>query len=87
MLERLTGAASYFMSNQKGVSGTATRDNIINEKSETRFGLWVNRIIEEITEAITMFINMYQDWAPPTLGERVLGEDGKKIFPNLSVKP
>jgi len=86
MLERLTGAASYFMSNQKGVSGTATRDNIINEKSETRFGLWVNRIIEEITEAITMFINMYQDWAPPTLGERVLGEDGKKIFPNLSVK-
>ena len=86
ILEKLTGAASYFMSNQKGTSGTATRDVIINEKSETRFGLWVKRIQEEITEAVTMFINMYQDWAPPTLGERVLGENGKKLFHNLSVK-
>ena len=85
-LERLTGAASYFMSNQRGKSGTATRDVIINEKSETRFGLWVKRIQEEICEAITMFINMYQDWAPPNLGERVLGENGKKLFKNLSVK-
>ena len=85
-LERLTGAASYFMNNQKGKSGTATRDVIINEKSETRFGLWVTRIQEEICEAITMFINMYQDWAPPKLGERVLGKDGKKLFPNLSIK-
>ncbi len=85
-LERLTGAASYFMNNQKGRSGTATRDVIINEKSETRFGLWVNRIQEEICEAVTMFINMYQDWAPPNLGERVLGPEGKKLFPNLSVK-
>lgn len=86
ILEKLTGAASYFMSNKTGTSGTATRDVIINEKSETRFGLWVKRIQEEITEAVTMFINMYQDWAPPTLGERVLGEKGKKLFHNLSVK-
>jgi len=85
-LEKLTGAASYFMSNQRGTSGTATRDMLINEKSQTRFGLWVKRIQEEITEAITMFINMYQDWAPTTLGERVLGENGKKLFKNLSVK-
>jgi hypothetical protein len=74
------------MSNQRGTSGTATRDVIINEKSETRFGLWVRRIQDEIAEAITMFINMYQDWAPPTLGDRVLGKDGRKIFKNLSVK-
>ena len=85
-LERLTGAASFFMSNQKGRSGTATRDVIINEKSETRFGLWVKRLQEEITEAITMFMNMYQDWAPPLLGERVLGKNGKKLFKNLSIQ-
>lgn len=86
VIERQTGAASYFMSNQKGVSGTATRDVIINEKSETKFSLWVKRIQEDISEAITMFVNMYQDWAPPKLGERVLGKDGQKLFPNLSVK-
>lgn len=85
-IERLTGAAAYFMSNSKGVSGTATRDAIINEKSETRFGLWVNRIIDDIAEAITMWVHMYQDWAPPSLGERVLGEDGKPIFRNFSIE-
>lgn len=86
VLERATGAASYFMSNERGVSGTATRDKLINEKSETRFGLWVKRIQSDICEAITMFINMYQDWAPPNLGSRVLGKDGKKLFKNLSIK-
>lgn len=85
LLERMTGAASYFMTNQTGVSGTATRDAIINEKSETRFGLWVNRIIKDITEAIDGWIQMYQDCAPPTLGERVLGENGRKLFPNMSI--
>lgn len=86
VLERATGAAAYFMSNSKGVSGTATRDTIINEKSETRFGMWVLRIIQDITEAIMMWIEMYQDWAPPTLGDRILGEDGKKLFKNFSIE-
>ncbi len=85
MLERMTGAASYFMSNSKGVSGTATRDAIINEKSETRFGIWVRRIGDDIAEAIDMWVAMYQDCAPPDLGERVIGPDGKKLFRNLSI--
>lgn len=86
LLERMTGAASYFMSNGAGVSGTATRDAIINEKSETRFGVWVRRIGDDISEAIDMWVAMYQDCAPPTLAERVIGEDGKKLFPNLSIE-
>lgn len=86
LLERMTGAASYFMSNSQGVSGTATRDAIINEKSETRFGIWVRRIGDDIAEAIDMWVAMYQDCAPPGLAERVIGEDGKKLFPNLSIE-
>lgn len=85
LLERLTGAASYFMSNSKGVSGTATRDAIINEKSETRFGIWVRRLMEDLGESIDNWISMYQDCAPPGLAERVIGDDGKKLFPNLSI--
>lgn len=86
LLERMTGAASYFMSNSKGVSGTATRDAIINEKSETRFGIWVRRIGDDIAEAIDMWVSMYQDCCPPGLAERVIGDDGKKLFPNLSIE-
>lgn len=86
LLERMTGAASYFMSNGQGISGTATRDAIINEKSETRFGIWVRRIGDDIAEAIDMWVSMYQDCAPPGLAERVIGEDGKKLFPNLSIE-
>ncbi len=29
---------------------------------------------------------MYQDWAPKSLGERVLGKDGKQLFNNLSIE-
>lgn len=86
MLERLTGAASYFMNNRSNATGTATRDAIINEKSETRFGLWVKRLIDDISEAITMWMSLYQDNASPELAERILGEDGKQLFKNLSVE-
>jgi len=85
LLEKLTGAASYFMTNARNVSGTATRDKIIEEKSETRFGLWVKRIQADVSEGLTMLVGLYQDWAPPKLGSRVLGEEGKKLFNNLSV--
>lgn len=86
ILERLTGAASFFMTNDDNVSGTATRDQIISQNSETRFSLWVHRIIVDICEAIDMWLSFYQDWAPPDLGKRVLGEKGEKLFPNLSIR-
>lgn len=86
MLEKLTGAATYFQTTERNVSGTATRDRIVDQKSETRFGLWVRRIQAEICEALTMFIQLYQEWAPPKLGDRVLGTDGRKVFPNLSIE-
>jgi hypothetical protein len=86
MLERLTGAASFFMQNETGTSGTATRDRIISEKSDVKFSLWVTRILIDVGEAITMLVNQYQDNAPSDLGERVIGEDGRKLFPNLSIE-
>lgn len=85
MLERLTGAASFFMSNNEP-QGTATRDRIVSEKSDTKFSLWVSRILCDIGEALTMLVNQYQENAPSDLGERVIGEDGKKLFPNLSIE-
>ena len=85
MLERLTGAASFFQSRQNQ-SETLGQDKLIAQNSETRFGLWVKRIIDDICEAITLWINMYQDWAPPDLSNRVLGENGRKLFENLSIE-
>ena len=84
VIEKQTGAASYFMSTERNSSGTATRDMLVKEKSETRFGKWVNSIQDEQCEAITMAMILYQDWAPKELAERILGQDGKKLFRNLS---
>ena len=85
LLERLTGAASFFMSNQRGVSGTATRDVIIQEKAETRFGKWIMRMSYDITELINMSIGLYQDWAPPKLGDRILNDEGQQVIRNFSI--
>ncbi len=84
MLERATGAATYFLTAQSK-QGTLGRDKIIEEKGETRFGLWVSRLLEDITEAISMWFELYQDFPPKGLAERIMGEDGKQLFPNLSI--
>jgi hypothetical protein len=84
VIEKRTGAASFFASNERQASNTATRDMIVSRNSETRFGKWVNRIQDEISEAITMLVNIYQEHCPDNLAERVLGEDGKRLFTNMS---
>ena len=81
VLERLTGALTYFMANQKGTSGTATRDVLIDKDRETKFGVWVARIQADIAEAISMWFELYQDYPPKDLAERILGKDGEKLFP------
>lgn len=86
LLERLTGAASFFMTNSKNVSGTATRDIMIQEKSETRFGKWVMRLNYDICELINVALGFYQDWAPPDLGDRILNDEGQQVIRQFSVK-
>ena len=85
IIEKLTGAASFFLTTERNTSGTATRDNIVNEKSQTRFGIWVSRLQEDICDALTSLISLYQDTIPSDLAERILGEEGEKLFPNLTV--
>jgi len=84
VLERLTGAASYFAISQQR-NKTLGQDLLVDKASETRFSLWVSRIQEDITEAIGMWYELYQDFPPKGLAERVVGENGQKLFPNLSV--
>lgn len=84
VLERLTGAATYFAVGQQR-NKTATQDLLVDKQSETRFGLWVSRIQQEISEAVSMWFELYQDYPPKGLAERVVGVDGKQLFPNLSI--
>ena len=84
VLERLTGAASYFSIGQQR-NKTLGQDLLVDKASETRFSLWVSRIQSDISEAIGMWYELYQDYPPKGLAERVVGENGKKLFPNLSV--
>jgi len=85
ILERLTGAASYFSVGQQR-NKTLGQDLLVDKQSETRFGLWVSRIQHDIAEAIGMWYELYQDYPPKGLAERVIAEDGKKLFPNISVE-
>lgn len=84
VLERLTGAASYFAVGQQR-NKTLGQDQLVDKQSETRFGLWVSRIMDDIKEAIGMWFELYQDFPPKGLAERVVGDDGQKLFPNLSI--
>lgn len=84
ILERLTGAASYFNTQQLR-NKTLGQDLLVDKQSETRFGLWVARIMEDVQEAIGMWFELYQDYPPKNLAERVLGKDGKQLFNNLSI--
>lgn len=84
VLERLTGAATYFAVGQQR-NKTLGQDLLVDKQSETRFGLWVSRIQSDICEAIGMWFELYQDFPPKGLAERVVGTDGKKLFPNLSI--
>jgi len=84
VLERLTGAASYFNTAQLR-NKTLGQDVLVDRQSETRFGLWVSRIQQDICEAIAIWFELYQDYPPQGLAERVLGEDSKALFPNLTI--
>jgi hypothetical protein len=84
ILERLTGAATYFAIGQQR-NKTLGQDLLVDKQSETRFGDKAKGIIEDTCEAISMWFELYQDYPPKGLAERVVGVDGKKLFPNLSV--
>lgn len=86
VIEKRTGSATYFQTNERNQSGTATRDMIVSRSSETRFGKWVTRIQDELAEGVTMLASIYQEHIPDNLGERLLGEDGKRLFRNLSIE-
>ena len=82
VLERLTGAQTYFHAGQQR---TKAQVMVEDKNTETRFSLWVASITHEIEEAISMWFELYQDYPPKNLAERILGEDGKQIFLNLSI--
>lgn len=84
VLDRLTGAASYFNTSQLR-NKTLGQDMLVDKQSETRFGLWVSRIMEDIQEAVGMWFETYQDYPPKNLAERILGEKGEQLFKNLSI--
>jgi len=86
VIEKRTGAATYFQTNERNASGTATRDMIVSKNSETRFGRHTNSTQAEFCEAINMLVGVYQEHMPSNLGRRILGEDGKALFRNLSVE-
>lgn len=84
-VERLTAASSFMLGKESeiaGGSGTATRTQVIASSAETRFNLPAMNLREGLAEILTEIFNLCHLNMPDGLEERILGEDGEKIFGN-----
>jgi hypothetical protein len=84
-IERLTAASSYVMGKESdigGGSGTATRTNAIMSSADTRFNLAATNLREGLAELFTDIFNLCSMNMPEGLEEKILGEDGEKVFPD-----
>lgn len=85
-VERLTAASSYLMGKESeliGGTGSATRTNQIVAHGEMRLGPILHRIAAGWYELLTEIYYLYYFFAPPGYPERIIGEDGGQLFPNM----
>jgi hypothetical protein len=88
-VERLTAASSYMMGKESelvGGTGSATRANYIMAQGEARMGPILRRIAGATNELITELYYMYWQNAPIGFAERIVGQDGTSLFPNLELR-
>lgn len=85
-VERLTAASSYLMGKESeliGGTGSATRTNQIVAHGEMRLGPVLHRLASGWYELLTEIYYLYYFFAPPGYAERIIGEDGTQLFPNM----
>ena len=88
-VERLTAASSYMMGKESeliGGTGSATRANYIMQQGEVRMGPILRRIAGATSELITELYYMYWQSAPMGFAERIVGQDGTPLFPNMELR-
>jgi hypothetical protein len=88
-VERLTAASSYLMGKESelvGGTGSATRANYIMAQGEARMGPVLRRIAGATNELITELYYMYWQNAPMGFAERIVGQDGTSLFPNMELR-
>jgi len=84
-IERLTAASSYVMGKESevvGGSGTATRTQAIVSAADTRFNLPATNLREGISDIFTETFNLCCLNMPDGLEDKILGEQGEKVFPD-----
>jgi hypothetical protein len=88
-VERLTAASSYMMGKESeliGGTGSATRSNNIMQQGQVRLGPILRRMAGATNELITELYYMYWQNAPMGFAERIVGQDGTSLFPNMELR-
>jgi len=88
-VERLTAASSYQMGKEDelvGGTGSATRTNQIVAHAEIRMGPIMRRVASGWSQLLTELYYLYYQNAPAGYAERIVGETGAPLFPNMALQ-
>lgn len=83
-IEKLSIAGSFQLGRESEVfksRATARGTQIVVGQGNIRFNLLGERVKRGVARTLTRITALYQRYLPPGTAERVLGDDGKQIFP------
>lgn len=83
-IEKLSIAGSFQLGRESEVfksRATARGTQIVVGQGNIRFNLLGERVKRGVARSLTRLTTLYQRFLPPGTAERVLGDDGKQLFP------
>lgn len=83
-IEKLSIAGSFQLGRESEVfksRATARGTQIVVGQGNIRFNLLGERVKRGVAKVLTRLTVLYQRFIPPDIAERVLGDDGKQLFP------
>ena len=84
LIERLSSVSAYMLGKESEVvksRATATGTLALIGQAEQRFTTLAKSVQDGIGQILVRILRQYQQKMPPGLAERVLGADGKNLFP------
>jgi len=83
-IEKLSIAGSFQLGRESEIfksRATARGTQLVVGQGNIRFNLLGERVKRGVSKIMNRLTALYQAYLPPNLAERVLGDDGKKLFP------
>jgi len=84
LVERLSTISSYMLGKESEVvksRATATGTMALIGQAEQKFNAVAKRVQDSVAELLIRVLQQYQQFMPPGLDKRILGEGGESLFP------